>query len=106
MNENQLTQEVTLKNRDSSSSPIVIVKSVKTPVQLTIRPRLLSKGEKTEALTNWEDEAPPTHIERKATRSGYHYNTDDEPNNGEAPQYEASDKTNDVEDIACVGYMW
>ena len=36
-------------------------------------------------LTDWEDKAPPAHVERKATTSPYHYDSDDEPDNGETP---------------------
>ena len=48
--ENDLTHERTLKNRDSSSSPIAIVRSVNTPVQITIRLAVLYKGEREEHL--------------------------------------------------------
>jgi hypothetical protein len=89
LKEIELTHERTLKNRDSSSSPIVIVRSVKTPAQkhdkiAQCRPRREEERVQRE-LTDWKDEAPPSHVEWEAARDGNHDNSDNEPDNGKAP---------------------
>lgn len=66
---------------------------------------MLFKGLERRALTDWKDEAPPPHIERKAARGGYHNDSNNEPDNGEAPQDEADHDPNDIEYVACISHM-
>ncbi len=57
------------------------------------------------ALTDWKYETPPPHIEWKATRSGYHGESDDKPDNSEAPKDEADHNTNNIEHISCMLHL-
>ena len=63
------------------------------------------QGEREKALTNRKDKAPPPHIEWKTARDGYHNDSYNELNNGEAPQNKADEKTNNIEHVACVIFM-
>ena len=63
------------------------------------------RDEEEEALTDWEDEAPPSHVKWKAAGGGNHDDSDDEPDNGKAPQHDADEDTDDVEHVACARYM-
>lgn len=96
---------MTLKNRDSSSSPSEIVRSVKTPVQKTIRKAAFSRG-KESVLTNRKDKTPPTHIKWEAARCGYHNDGNNEPDDSEAPQNETDEESNNIEHVACKSYIW
>ena len=99
-----LTIERILKNRDSSSSPRLIVNSVKTPVHTVNSERQrhnpqLRTGQR-DALTDRKYETPPAHIEGKATRDSNHDNSHDEPDQSEPPQDQANQDAHAVENLA------
>jgi hypothetical protein len=80
----RLTQERTLKNLKSNSSPIEMVRSVKTPV---IDMSILWHQKKVSSLglTDRKYEAPPAHIERKRVCCGNHDKGDNEPYHRKSP---------------------
>ena len=96
---------MTLKNRDSSSSPIEIVRSVKTPIQKRLE-KLRFQGEKELVLTNRKDKAPPPHIKWEAARCGYHSDSNNEPDDSEAPQNETDEESNYIEHVARKSHIW
>lgn len=64
------------------------------------------QGEKESVLTNRKDKAPPTHIKWEAARCGYHNDSNNKPDDGEAPQNETNEESNNIEHIACKSYIW
>ncbi len=78
---------------------------MKTPIQKTIRKAAFSK-DKESVLTNRKDKAPPTHIKREAARCGYHNDSNNKPDDGEAPQNETDEESNNIEHVACKSYIW
>ena len=94
-----LTQDKTLKNRDSSSSPSEIVRRVKTPASnvMSFGHGILWKGTQ---QTHWENKTPPSHIEREAASCGYHHDCHDKPDDCKTPQNKADTDTKNIEYIA------
>ena len=67
---------------------------------------LCSKEEREVVLTNRENKAPPSHVEREPARCGNHNDSNDEPNDSKAPQDETGEDSNGVEYIACESDFW
>jgi len=64
------------------------------------------QGKKESELTNRKNKAPPTHIKWEATRFSYHNDGNNEPDDGEAPQNKTDKESNNIEHVACKGYIW
>lgn len=88
---------MTSSSIDSNSSPIDIVKSVKTAaLELSTLLESVPKGSGFE-LTDREYEALSAHVEWERVCHRYHDNSDDEPNQRKAPEQEADYQTGDIE---------
>lgn len=54
-------------------------------------------------LTDWEDEAPPPHIERESSRQSNHDDGHDKPHGCKSPENYTDHHTDNVEDLARKG---
>jgi hypothetical protein len=80
-----------------------MVRSVNTPSSYMSMQRRLHL-DSLHWLTNWEYEAPPSHVEGEWICCDYHYNSDNEPNNCKAPKYDAANQAKEIEGVPSMGH--